>query len=341
MRPFVRKTVSRSAPILATIFCIALAVLLAIDYSLDAKWANDFSVYWRTANSPAVEAYFWSGRFPFPYMPTMLTWITPLSLIPKWPAYFLFVICSAIAFALACKPYLTKPALALAMVSPPFVHGLATGQVSAAIAALLIWASGTGNRIAAGIAFGIIASVKPHLVVMAPLMFILNRDGRAFFAAGITFLLIIILSILLFGFERWPEWVASMDHFRNAVVNTDVIEGGITPAAVAQRYGLPPVPFLLIGMSMGIGLVYLCRNAAGLEKAAVISVGSMLAAPYALRYDLATVVPFLALAICRGRILPVVAFVAGTNPLPILVSTYELARRFVPGTGSQRRIATA
>jgi hypothetical protein len=341
MTDFVRRKVGKAAPILAVFFCVAFVLPLGLDYTLDAKWANDFGVYWRTANAPLNEAYFWPGRFPFPYMPPMLLWISPLSLIPKWPAYFLFVAFSAIVFALACRPYLPKSALALALISPPFLHGLGTGQVSAAIAALLIWACGTGNRIAAGVAFGFIASVKPQLVIMAPLMMVFNRDGRAFLAAGATFVSIVLLSIIVLGAERWPEWIASMNHFHNAVVNTDVIKGGITPAAVAVRYGLPPLPFLLLAAIAGAGLVYLCRNMATLQKASAIAVGSLLAAPYALGYDLVTVVPFLSIAILGGRILPVLVFVAGTNPLPILVSAYELAREAVPMWRKGRRLAPA
>lgn len=329
MSAFVRHTVGKAAPIIATLFCIALSITLCVDYTLDAKWANDFGVYWRTANMPAEQAYFWDGRFPFPYMPTMLLWISPLSLIPKWPVYFIFIACSAIIFILACRSFLPKAGIALALISPPFLHGLATGQVSAAIAALLLWACGTGNRAFAGIAFGFIASVKPQLVIMAPLMFVLNRDCRAFFAAGTTFGLLVLISIVVFGPERWPEWFGSMKHFHNAVTNTDVIRGAVTPAAVAERYGLPPLPFLVIGILAGTGLVYLCRNTGTLEKASAIVVGSLLAAPYALGYDLVTIVPYLALAILGGRILPVLVFVAGTNPLPILVSAYELARKAV------------
>lgn len=326
MSKFVRETVAKAAPIIAVVACLALTVPLFLDYAWDAKFANDFGVYWRTANMPAEQAYHWKGRFPFPYMPTMLLWIQPLSLVPKWPAYALFVAISAVTFLRAYRRHVPKAALALAVLSPPFLHGLATGQVSALIAAGILWACATSNRIAGGLVFGLIATIKPQLVIMAPLMLALNADKRAVLSAAAGFSVIVTLSIAAFGFERWPEWLASMDHFEQAVTGTDVIRGAISPAVVAERYGFEPLPFLIVGTALGAATVYLCRDAAPLEKATAIGIGSIMAAPYSLGYDLAVALPFLACAILRGRILAVLVFVYGINPLPILVSAYELIR---------------
>jgi hypothetical protein len=177
------------------------------------------------------------------------------------------------------------------------------------------------------VAFGILASIKPQLVLMAPLMLVLNRDWRAFIAAAASFLLIVCLSLFLFGPERWTEWIASMNHFYHAVVDTDVIRIGTSPAIVAQRFGYRPLPFLLVGAVLGVGIVFVCREAAPLEKAAAIGLGSIMAAPYALAYDLTIVVPVLVLAVFRGRILAAFALAAPFHPFPMIASVYELLRR--------------
>jgi hypothetical protein len=326
---FVQRTIAKVAPPLAFVACAALSATLFVEYTLAAKFVNDFGVYWRTANQPVEMAYLWQGRFPFPYMPTMLLWIAPLSAIPQLPAYLFFIVFSTVAFVLACRPYLSNAAIALALVSPPFLRGLYTGQVSAILAALLLWACGTRNRVAAGIAFGLIASIKPQLVIMAPLMLALTRDWKALIAAAVTFLSVVLLSVVAFGPERWPEWIASMDHFHRAVTGTNVIDSAPTPAAIAVRFGLPPMPFLLIGAIGGAVTVYLCREMPALERATAIAIGSLLAAPYALAYDLITIVPFLVGVIFRGRIMAVVAILATLHPLPLAVSTYELLRKAV------------
>jgi len=228
MSGFVRDA-ARSAVIFAAILlCLYYSRVMLAGYISLGRFGNDFGVYWRTANLPVEAAYRWPGRYPFPYAPTMLLWISPLSLIPKWPAYFVFVACSLTAFVLACRPYLTRPAIALALIPAPFMRGIFTGQVCAILAALLLWTCGTANRIAAGVALGLIASIKPQLVIMAPLMLALNRDWRAFVGAGAMFLGSVLLSIVVFGPERWPEWIASMDHFHGAVVNNGIIGIGVT-----------------------------------------------------------------------------------------------------------------
>lgn len=320
------RAVFKASLILVVLFCLGASSSIIVDYAIAQKFGNDFGVYWRAANQPVGEVYFWPGRFPFPYAPTMLLWIQPLSIIPKWPAYFLFTGASVLAFIWAVHRHIPKLAIALCLISPPFLRGIFTGQVSAAVAALLIWACGSERRIAAGIAFGVIASIKPHLVIMAPLMLALNRDWRAFIAAGASFVSIVLVSLIVFGTHRWPEWIASMDHFHRAVAGTGVINVGATPAMLAERYGYSPIAFMMMGTLAGAAIVWRCRSSDPLEKASAIAAGSILAAPYALVYDLTAVLPFLALAALRGRALAAFAIALPIHPLPVILAGVELIR---------------
>lgn len=322
----VRLTWRYAVIVLAVLFCLYKTTLIFANYAYWDKFSNDFGVYWRVANQPVEQVYFWKGRFPFPYAPTMLLWVQPLSLIPKWPAYFLFIWASAFAYLLAYRRYVPTAVVGLSMIAPQFARGMFTGQVCALMAALLLWACGAKNRILAGIAFGVIASVKPHLVIMAPLLFVLSRDWKAFLAASSTFTLAVILSLILFGPARWPEWVASMAHFHWAVAGTDVIKIAVTPAALAERFGYQPLPFMLGGAVAGSCLVYLSRDQGPLEKAAAVTSGSVLAAPYALSYDLVGIIPLLALAVFRGNIVSAWGMATGFHFVPLFLSLYELMR---------------
>ena len=265
------------------------------------------------------------GRFPMPRR--CCCGFQPLAAIPLWPAYFLWIALSSVALALACRPYLSWGGIGLVFISQPLVRGLCTGQVSAALAALMIWACGTKNRIAAGVAFGIIASVKPQLVVMAPLLFIFTRDWKAMCSAGGTLIATVVATLIIFGADRWPEWFASLDNFHRIVAGTNISTASTSPYAAAEHFGLNPLPFLFIGAALGILIVHQCRSQPPLEKAASIAVGSIAAAPYALTYDLAPVVPFLVWAIMRGRIWPVIALMGKYHPLPLAISAFELLWR--------------
>lgn len=326
MSEFVQRTVAKAALPIAFLACAILSAALFYDYFQEAGFGIDFGVYWRVANAPAQQAYLWGGNYPFPYAPTMLLWVAPLSVAPKDLAFLIFTIASMAALALACRAYLSKTALALMFLSPAFARGVYSGQITTALAAALLWSCGTKNRIAAGCAFGLIASVKPQLVIMAPLLFVLNRDWRALVASGLALLSAVLLASFIFGFERWPEWLASMGHFHSAVSTSNIINLGVTPAMWAERLGLSPPPFIVAGSLAGAMIVFRCRSMPPVGQAAAIVAGSLLAAPYGLSYDLTPVLPFLALAAVRGRILAPLALIAEMNPLPLAIVTYELLR---------------
>lgn len=325
MSDFARSVLGRTVIAASIFLCLALSAILLWEGFAAAKLGHDYSVYWRTANQPAELAYR-LNRQPFPYAPTMLPWIYPLGFVSRMTGYLLVSLAGVVALVLACRPYLTRAAMFLVLISPPFTRCIRNGQVSAILAALMIWACGASNRILAGAAFGVTASIKPQLVIMAPLMLALNRDWRAFLSAGASFLIIVLLSVILFGAERWPEWVASMDYFHRAVSGTNVIDIGASPAAVAESFGLNPLPFLALGIASGATLVWFCRDMDPLEKATAIGAGSLLAAPYALAYDLVVVVPFFAKLVPKGRLSAFLGITGMLNPLPLAATAFELVR---------------
>lgn len=327
----VGRLISFIRPRIALLFAIVAVAVSSV--GLVAAWiylgriGTDFGVYWRTANLPLFWAYWHGHEFPFPYAPTMLLWISPLKLLPQWPAFAMWVALSVGAMACATRPYLTRRETILLLLSPPLVAGFATGQVSVVLASLMLWAIGTPSRLVAGIAFGVIASIKPQLVVMAPLLFVLNGDWRAIFGAVITLTGIVIAALLSFGTSPWLEWVGSLSDFRFTLNTAGIIGASPSLAGQAEWWGFSPVPFLILGTALGVALVAACRNGSPMEKCAAIGAGSILASPYALTYDLAPVMPFLVWCVFRNRIAAGVAFGAALNPLPVILTAAELLRR--------------
>jgi hypothetical protein len=306
-----------------TIAWIAALIFIAFARQYHSL-AMDFGVYWRVANDPISQAYEHRATLNFPYPPTMLLWISPLDLIPKWPGYLLWVAISVSAFIAACRQHLDLPPLLLALIAPPVTYCLLTGQVSVILGALVLWSCTTDNRIAAGIALGIAATIKPHLVLMAPLLLAATRDFKALVACGMAFTAIVILSITVFGVAAWVAWLGIIEHFQAAVVKNGVLGVTITPASVARLWHLPTVPFLLLGAGVGVWLVLICRNGPPLIRSAAVVAGSLFAAPYAVMYDLAALAPFLGWAIARGKIVAVLGYVGGLNLVPLCAIAFEL-----------------
>lgn len=320
----VRFLVERSALALAIGTSVILTALMFVVYCIVHKFGTDFGVYWLTANRPVSMAYELRDSYPFPYAPTMLLWVKPLALMPKWPAFFAWFVTSALLFHWACRKHLTAQETWLALISAPVTFCFMTGQVSVALAALILWAIGTDKRAAAGIALGIVASVKPQLVALAPLLLALRGDWRAFGWAGVSFAAIVGAALLAFGTQPWVDWFASLDNFRAVLIDDKIIRAVASPYGQADRWGLNPAPFLIAGAAFGAWLVYRCRGMGPLEQAAAVGAGSIFASPYALTYDLAVCVPFLAAAVFRGRVVAALAISGSVPPLPIIFTAFEL-----------------
>ena len=311
---------------IAIIVCVPLFFGLLAVFIVTNTFAIDFGVYWRTANDHTALAYAPRSTLPFPYAPTMLLWIAPLSLVPMWAAYFLWVALSAGMIVFACRRYLKPAETALVIFSPPLVNGFAAGQVSVALAALLLWAAGASNRVLAGVAFGVIASIKPQLVIMAPLFLLATKDWQALVAAGLSFISLVAASIFIFGIGIWGQWAGSMSNFHHVVLNQRVLNVTVTPASAAQHWNLPPLPFLIIGIVVGAWLVVRSKNLDPLGKSAAIGCGSLLAAPYAVTYDLAPLIPFLVWSVFRGKLTAVFALSGAFHPLPLVFTAVNLCR---------------
>ena len=320
---WLKKLALPTAVAISVIWTIALLYRFVVNHEI----GMDFGVYWRVANEPLSEIYVPRPVLNFPYPPTMLLWIAPLSLLNKWTAYAIWVLVSIAAYVRACRAHLTNKELALALVSCPMTYCLLNGQVSAFLAALLIWACGTRNRIAAGIALAVIASIKPQFVLLAPLLLLMTKDWRAIGSSGLALAAIVAISFAAFGVGTWEKWLLSLDHFHDIVIKNGVLTVTITPAAAAQLWGLPSVPFMAAGAAIGAWLIVKCRLQSPLHQATAIAAGSLLASPYAIMYDLVAVVPFLVWSVFRGSILSAYAISASLNPMPLLVTAYRLAAR--------------
>lgn len=308
-----------------------VAALTAI--GLFAVWvytraiATDFGVYWRTANGPLSEAYSPVFEYPFPYAPTMLFWITPLAALPLWPAFLAFSVLSAAAMFAVCREQMSRSETWLVVISPPLSNGLMTGQASALLAAALIWAMGHRDRLTAGLVIGLIATVKPQVVCLAPLFFIVARDWRALVGSGVSCSAILMATYALFGLQPWLDWIEALPHFRQVLIDKFIMGAVITPTGFAEWYQVPRWPLYAIGAGIGILLVVTVRAASPIMSAAVITAGSLLVSPYAMTYDLAAIVPFLVYSLYRGSMAAAFAFSSIFNPAPLLLTAYQLVRR--------------
>jgi hypothetical protein len=312
---------------------ILFVALVSVVYAIGlATWllrhpmfiGMDFWAYWRAAHQSPVEAYAPRQAVQFPYLPTMLIWLAPLRLASYGFARAAFILTSTFAFALASRPYLSRSQMLLAIASPPIVNGICAGQCSIALGATLLWACGARNRIAAGIALGLIASVKPQLVIMAPALLLVRRDWPAFSAAATTWLVMVALSLAFFGVATWQAWLGSLSYFHSVLGMKPRLAVTLSPAFAAAQLNLPALPFWIAGACVGLWLIWVARRSAPLTQCGAIACASLLSAPYSLVYDLAPTIPFLTIAVWSGSLIAAVAMSGVLAPISLILAAWEI-----------------
>jgi arabinofuranan 3-O-arabinosyltransferase len=143
----------------------------------------------------------------------------------------------------------------------------------------------------AGILFGL-QIYKPHFGLLIPVALLAGRHWRALFAASVTATLLVAASVALFGLEVWGEFF----HLAQALPQRLV-------AGTLRFYGAPSVFMLARSLGADPSAAYLLQATSALIAAAVVAVaffrkapapirnallvlGTFLATPYIVDYDL-------------------------------------------------------
>jgi hypothetical protein len=160
--------------------------------------------------------------------------------------------------------------------------------------------------ILAGVLIGLLA-YKPQFGLLIPLVLAASGRWRAFAAAAVTVALMTLAVTLAFGSEVWTAFFASTKFTRGIVLEQGgtgwykiqsvfswarMWGGGIATAYAAQ---------IAVTLAIAAALVWLWRSSAAYPlKAAALLIGSLLATPYSLDYDLMVLAPAIAYLCADG-----------------------------------------
>jgi alpha-1,2-mannosyltransferase len=144
----------------------------------------------------------------------------------------------------------------------------------------------------AGVLIGLIA-YKPQFGVLIPLALMADGRWRTIAAAAITVIALTAVSTMMFGTGIWHAFTASTAFTRDVVLE----QGGtgwpkIQSIFSAVRMWGADVSFAyvaqgLLALCVALSLIWLWRsNSAFALKASALAIGSLLATPYVLDYDL-------------------------------------------------------
>jgi Glycosyltransferase family 87 len=311
------------------VYFLAVCVLFALDWRSTFApriVTPDFSVFWAAArlalerpdllyNDAAVTLKqvgaigLTDGIRPWAYPPTAVLPLLPFGQLPYATAFPLFAILSFALFLVSTRHLFDrgKPlAMALVALAQPVLFGALNGQMIMIVAAMIITALIIlpAAPIRAGVLFGIAATIKPQLLVLAPLAMLADRQYRALGASLCAGAGMILLSLML-GPERWTEWLAALPRFKDTVESLGILGRNITPTGILWFLGVTGRAQLMANLVFGLAggwmvwRVFRWSNDVPTRLVALAG-GALFAAPYAMNYDLALLVPAAAAFLVQG-----------------------------------------
>jgi Glycosyltransferase family 87 len=251
------------------------------------------------------------------YPPFFLGLAGLLATMPYWLSLAVWQGVTLILYLLAIRGILIPPPLAgevkkewllLALAYPAVFINLGHGHNGFLTAALFAGALTQLDRrpIVAGILIGLIA-YKPQFGLLIPLVLAVSGRWRVFLSAALTVAALALAVTLAFGIDVWTAFFASTKFTRHVVLE----DGG------TGWYKIQSVFSLVRLWGGGIDLAYAVQGAVTLTvaaavgwlwrtpasfalKAAALLIGTVLATPYVLDYDLMLLAPAIAFLAVDG-----------------------------------------
>ena len=306
--------VPASAAVAVGILTLVLSAL-ARDPSALPAW--DFRVFWEAVRATDIYA---PSETPFINPPSALVFFSPLSLVGFWPGFVVWTIASVAAFVAAVRLSYSWQITLLTLLSPLVIRPAVLGQPTLLLGAAIIWAFAKPGMLA-GIILGFVASIKPQMLLLAPVALAFRQEWRMLAGAMMGGISSFLFSLILFSPSLWFDWYRALVPFQTAAEATGVLQHSVGWAGFARSLGAPPLPFFLAALTFSVAVVaILSRRSQGAHLAALIVGASAIAAPYSLPHDLVILAPVAATVLLRP--------VRSTSLLSFLV----FCSIFLPGT---------
>ena len=259
------------------------------------RYGIDFQVFERASSDP-VNMVYRNHVAPFAYPPTALIFMKPLTAMGYW----FWIAISALAFAVSTIMISGRKIAALSFLSTPAVKGLIQGQSPMLLGAILFFGLRLTPLLGGGL-WGVAASVKPQLMLFAPLALLVRRSWLMLAGMALGGALMVLASLTFLDPSLWLRWVEGMGNF-NGMIGSGAMPKVVSPAGVAAAAGLPMLPFIVSGLALGTAAVTIAaRKADDAQLIALVTAASLVASPYAHSYDTIALIPACVALLLRGR----------------------------------------
>jgi arabinofuranan 3-O-arabinosyltransferase len=267
-------------------------------------WAYDWDIQKQVQLAVLGQGY--EGNFAWHYPPPFLFVAATLAHFPYAAAFVGWAAISFVPYLAAVRAIIGRNfGFVVAAAFPVVFTNTLVGQNGFLTASLIGGTLVLMPRwpVLSGICLGLL-SYKPQYGLLFPLVLIAAAQWRVFCAAGVTTVLLAMLSWLAFGTESWQAFVHWMPMFNQAFL----VEGRAPWGKLQSIFGLTryfgspeSVAWCLQWMMSGavailLALIWRSRHVPHALKAAALAAGTLLVTPYLFLYDemvLAIAVAFL------------------------------------------------
>lgn len=262
--------------------------------SLQILSGHAAEVYVPELHQAIEQQYLRNGYEAFFYPPTMLIVCIPLAIVPYFASYLVFLSATAALFVASIWRILRSPWSLIAILAyPPVYFNIVAGQNAFLTTAILGCGLGVMNRRPglAGAVLGLMV-IKPHLALAVPIALIATGRWRTLAWAGISSVLLVVLSYLMFGLDTWLNFLEVSRSARQMLENGDVGFWRLQSIFSTTRLlgaGVSTA-FLIHGLAAlaVVGaLVWTLRQKIGAAaERSIIALACLLITPFSLFYDM-------------------------------------------------------
>ncbi len=232
----------------------------------------------------------------FYYPPVFLLICVVLAQLSYLPAFYVFQFATLVPYMLVGHATLREKGWLgwlLVLASPAAYWTFGLGQNSFLTAALFGGGLLLVDRrpVLAGILFGLVC-YKPHFGLLVPIALAAGGHWRAFAGATASVLLVVALSMGLFGWETWHTYVllaaGAQGSYEDGVID---LAAFVTPFGGARLMGIPTgISYAIQGAAMvaaGTAVAVVWRRGLSLPiRAATLASATLVAVQVALLYDM-------------------------------------------------------
>jgi len=232
----------------------------------------------------------------FNYPPVYQALFAPIARIPYLPAFVLFEGVTLVLFLAAARGILGRldgTALMVLLAFPVAWWNIGLGQNAFLTAALF----GVGTLllerrpVLAGLCFGALC-YKPHFALLVPLALGLGGNWRAFVAAAVSAIALVLGSVALLGWDTWWAFIATAAASPAMYGSGRILFSGfVSPFGAMRLMGATiPASYVVQGVftviAAGVVAIVWQRRLSLPVRNAVLASATLLAVPLSLLYDL-------------------------------------------------------